>query len=199
MTEDVDVGYELAWRDAWDVFVATQHPPVPHETNTDLVIAVGFAAYQKGRAAAQEDVLFGLEVRSEIRKLFETLTGYHIGDADVTDVVDAADNLKDVVLHRPAIEAAIRGTEAGLDVDVWVDVVKFIRWSANVRDDTVEAIAVAKALLDRIEAALSVPAPTLPALDAETLRRAINASHETERPIDLHAAENILEALRDAV
>lgn len=117
MTEDADVGYELAWRDAWDVFVATQHPPVPHETNADLVITVGFAAYQKGRAAAQEDVLFGPEVRSEIRKLFETLTGYHIGDADVTDVVDAADNLRDVVLHRPAIEAAIRGTASPLDVE----------------------------------------------------------------------------------
>jgi cytosine/adenosine deaminase-related metal-dependent hydrolase len=56
-------------------------------------------------------------------------------------------------------------------------------------------------IVERLHAAgyRVVPAPTLSALDAETLRRAINASHETERPIDLHAAENILEALRDAV
>lgn len=38
------------------------------------------------------------------------------------------------------------------DAGLWADVLKFVRWSANVRDDTPEAIAVARNLLARIEA-----------------------------------------------
>lgn len=38
------------------------------------------------------------------------------------------------------------------DMELWADVRKFVRWSANVRDDTAEAIAVARTLNKRIDA-----------------------------------------------
>lgn len=50
------------------------------------------------------------------------------------------------------------------------DVLKFIRWSANTREDTTENIGVARDLLARIKAAALPAAPA--GLDAERLNRA---------------------------
>ena len=41
----------------------------------------------------------------------------------------------------------------GLDEELWDDIRKLVRWSANVRSDTAEAIAVARTLNERIDAA----------------------------------------------
>lgn len=53
-------------------------------------------------------------------------------------------------LSHPEADMPEPGEAAPVDGLLWNDLVKFVRWSANVRDDTAEAIDVARNLLARL-------------------------------------------------
>jgi hypothetical protein len=82
-------------------------------------------------------------------------------DAIPTLLVFAEDNagVRAVIAKlRATLDATRPFDPSGL---LWHDIVKFVRWSANVRNDTREAIAVARNLLARMDAATPTDDPPL--------------------------------------
>jgi len=63
---------------------------------------------------------------------------------------------------------------------VWDDVLKFVRWSANVREDTIENIGVARELLARIEAEARVTPPALPLQAIEWAQELVRQGYRDE-------------------